>query len=201
MKGDFRAGFFRLAGSLELRRGDALFVGLFPDFAVAPDFEIEPVGKRVDDRDADAVQAAGNFVGVAIEFSAGVQHGHDDFGGGLFFRGVHVHGNAAAVVDHGDAVVVVHGDVDFVAVAGHRFVHGIVDDFPDEMVQAHFAGGTDVHRGTLANGFDAAENFDRSRVVLVPAAAFAAGVSLSAMNRASPQMASDARDAVILESY
>ena len=170
MKGDFRAGLFCFAGSFQLRSGNALFVGLLPDFALAPDFQIEPVGKRVDDRNADAVQAAGNFVGVAIEFSAGVQHGHHDFGGGLFFRGVHVHGNAAAVVDHGDAVVVVHGDVDFVAVAGHGFVDGVVDDFPDEMVQAHFAGGTDVHRGALADGFEAAENFDGSSVVLVPRA-------------------------------
>ena len=169
MEGDLRAGLARFAGGFELRRGDALLVGLLPDFAVAPDFQIEPVGERVHDGNADAVQAAGNFVGVAIEFSAGVQHGHHDFGGGLFFRGVHVHGNAAAVVDHGDAVVVVHGDVDFVAIAGHGFVDGIVHHFPDEMVQAHFAGRADVHRRALAHGFEAAENFDRSRVVLVPA--------------------------------
>src|SRR5271165_5950575 len=163
VKSDFGAGLARLAGSFELRSGHALFVGLFPDFAFAPDFQVEPVGKRVDDGDADAVQAAGNFVGVAIEFSAGVQDGHDDFGGGLFFGGVHVHGNAAAVVNHSDAVVFVHGDVDLVAESGHRFVHGIVRDFPNQMVQSHFAGGTDVHRGTFADGFDAAKNLDGSR--------------------------------------
>src|ERR1700683_3276887 len=166
---DFRAGLARLAGRLQLRGGHALFVGLFPDFAFAPDFQIEPVGKRVDDRDADAVQAAGNFVGVAVEFSAGVQDGHDDFGGGLFFGGVHVHGNAAAVVNYSDAVVFVHSDVDLVAEYGHGFVHGIVRNFPDQVMQSHFAGGTDVHRGTFADGFDAAQNFDGSRVVLVAA--------------------------------
>src|SRR5277367_2859332 len=169
VESDFRAGLARLAGSFELRGGHALFVGLLPDFAFAPDFQIEPIGKRVDDGDADAVQAAGNFVGVAIEFSAGVQNGHDDFRGGLFFSGVHVHGDAAAVVDYGDAVVFVHGDVDLIAESGHGFVHGIVHDFPDQVMQAHFAGGADVHRGTFADGFDAAENFDGSRVVLVAA--------------------------------
>ena len=167
VKGDFRAGLARFAGSFELRCGNAFFVGLLPDFAVAPDFEIEPVGERVDDGDADAVQAARNFVGVAIEFSAGVQDGHHDFGGGLFLGGVHVDGNAAAVVDYGDAVIVVHGDVDFVAEAGHGFVDGIVDHFPDEMMQAQFAGRADVHRGAFANGFESAENFDRGCVVLV----------------------------------
>ena len=167
MKRDFRSGLARLAGTLSFALGHAPFVGLLPDFAVAPDFEFEPVGERVDDGDADAVQTAGNFVGVAVEFSAGVQHGHDDFGGGLLFGGVHVHGNAAAVVDHGDAVVVVHGDVDFVAIAGHGFVHRVVDDFPDEMMQTHFAGRADVHRGAHAHGFESAENFDRCRVVLM----------------------------------
>src|ERR1700691_2014856 len=134
VKSDLGAGLARLAGSFELRGGDAFFVGLFPDFAFAPDFQIEPVGKRVDDRDADAVQATGNFVGVAIAFSAGV-----------------------------------HGDVDLVAESGHGFVHGIVGDFPDQVMQSHFTGGTDVHRGAFADGFDAAENFDGSRVVLVAA--------------------------------
>ena len=116
--------------------GNAAGVGLLPDFAVAPDLQLQPIGKRVDDGNAHAVQAAGNFVGVAIEFAAGVQDGHDHFGGGLFFGGVHVHGNAAAVVDDGDAVVVVHDDVDLVAVAGHGFVHGVVHHFPDQVVQA-----------------------------------------------------------------
>src|SRR6202046_5041118 len=53
--------------------------------------------------------------------------------------------------------------------SGHGFVHGIVGHFPDQVMQAHFAGGTDVHRGTFADGFDAAQNFDGSRVVLVAA--------------------------------
>ena len=166
---DFRSGLARLAGSFELRGGHALFVGLFPDLSIAPDFEIEPVGESVDDGNADAVQAARNFVSVAIEFSAGVQHGHHDFRGGLFLRGMHVHGNAAAVVDHGDADIVVHGDVDFIAEAGHGFVHGIIHHFPDQVMQSELAGGTDVHRRTLADRFDAAQHFDGCGVVLVPA--------------------------------
>ncbi len=168
MERDFRAGLFRLAGSLELRRGIALLVGLFPDFAIAPDFQFQPVGERVDDRDADAVQTAGNFIGVTVEFAAGVQDRHHDFGGGLLFGGVHVDGNTAAVVNHGDAVVFVHGDIDLVAISGHGFVDGIVGDFPDQVVQAHLARGTDVHGGALADGLKPREDFDGSGVVLVP---------------------------------
>src|SRR6202030_4603206 len=117
---------------------------------VAPDFQVEPIGKRVDNRNSHAVQAAGNFVRVAVEFSAGVQHGHHHFGGWLFLGGVHVDGNAAAVVDHGDAVIVVNDYVDLVAEARHGLIDRVVANFPDKMVQAHLARRADVHRGTFA---------------------------------------------------
>ena len=167
MKSDFRAGFAGLAGLLELGGGLAFFVGLLPDGAVARNFQLEPVGKRVDDGNADAVQAAGNFVGVAVEFSAGVKDGEHDFGGGTLFGGVHVDGNAAAVVDHGDGIVGVHGDVDFVGETGHGFVDRIVDNFPDQVMQTHLASGADVHGGAQTNCFEAAEHLDGFGVVLV----------------------------------
>ena len=78
----------------------------------------------------------------------------------------HVDGNAAAVVDHGDGVVDVNGDFDLVGMAGERFVDGVVHDFVDQVVQSHLAGRADVHRGTLAHGFHAAENFDGIGVVV-----------------------------------
>ena len=171
MKLDLGAGFARFSGLLELRGGFALFVGLLPDRAIALNFEFEKIGKRVDDGNADAVQTAGDLVGVAVEFSASVQHGEHHFRRGTLFGGVHVHGNAAAVVDDGDGIVGVDGDVHFVGEAGHGFVDGIVDHFPHQMVQARFAGRADVHGGTQAHGFQSAENFDGFRVVLVTALA------------------------------
>jgi len=113
------------------------------------------------------VKSAGNFVRVAVEFSAGVQHSENDFGRRTLFRSVHIDRNAAAVIHHGDGIVDVHGDIYFVGVAGHGFVNGIVDDFPHQVMQTHFAGGADVHGGTQAHSFKAAENFDGFCVVLV----------------------------------
>ena len=88
---------------IDLQRRDRDAVGELHEvfFAVAPDFELEPGRQRVDHRDADAVQAAGHLVGVLVEFSAGMQLGHDDLGRRNAFAFVDVGRDAAAVVDHG----------------------------------------------------------------------------------------------------
>ena len=78
---DFRAALaLGIADNLERRHRDAVaeFDEVF--LAVAPDGQLEPGGERVDHRDADAVQAARYFIGVLVEFSAGMELGHDDFG-------------------------------------------------------------------------------------------------------------------------
>ena len=111
------------------------------------------------------MKAAGNFVGFVIEFSAGVKNGHDHFGSGLFFRGVHVHRDAATVVNDCDAVVVVNDDVDFVAVAGHGFVDRVIHHFPNEVVQTLLGGRANVHCGALAHRLEVAQNFDGGGVV------------------------------------
>ena len=56
VEGDGRPGFCRFSRILERSLGHAAFIGLPPDFIFAADLEIEPDGKRVDNRDADAVQ-------------------------------------------------------------------------------------------------------------------------------------------------
>ena len=86
---------------------------------------------------------------------------------------VHLHagGDAAAVVGDGNRVVGVDGDDDVVAVAGQRFVDGVVDDFVDAMVETRFVRITDVHTGSLAHGLEALEALDVGSTV-----AFVAGV-------------------------
>jgi hypothetical protein len=88
-----------------------------PRCAVAPDFQIELLGERVDAADADAVETTGNLVVEAVKLAAGVQHGHHDLGGGMTSPvGIHlIDGNATAVVDDGDGVVEMDGHVDALA--------------------------------------------------------------------------------------
>ena len=168
LEGDLRAAPLRRAGDFERGRRRAALVGLLVDLAVAPDFEVERLRQRVDDRDADAVQTAGHLVAVVVELAAGVQHGQHDFGGRLAAR-VQVDRNAAAVVDDGDRAVDVNRDVDLIAEAGQRFVDRVVDDFVDEMMQPRRPGRPDVHRGPLADGLEPFEDLDFVGAVVVAA--------------------------------
>ena len=69
-------------------------------------------GQRVDDGDADAVQAAGDLVAAAAELAAGVQHGQHDLDRRLALGGDDVDRDATAVVDDPDAAVGQQRDVD-----------------------------------------------------------------------------------------
>ena len=139
----------------ELAGGVALGVVLLPGVAVAPDLDVELLAQRVDAADADAVQTAGDLVVGGVELAAGVELGEHDLHRGHGLAGgqrLVVDRDAAAVVDDGDGVVDVDGDVDARGVAGEGLVDGVVDDLIDQVVQAHLARGADVHGRAQADG-------------------------------------------------
>ena len=90
-------------GPHDLQRRDHVAMGEFDEMLepVAPDAQDEPRRQGVDHRHADAMQAAGNLVGVLVEFPAGVQLGHDDLGRRDAFLVVDAGRNAAPVVGDG----------------------------------------------------------------------------------------------------
>src|SRR5437763_1061145 len=97
-EGDRRAGLVARLAPLESAQRHAALVGLGPDVPVAPYFDVEPLRERVDDRDADAVQAARDLVAATLaELPAGVQHGEHNLDRGLL---LFLHGG------HGDATTV-----------------------------------------------------------------------------------------------
>ena len=125
-------------------------------FAVAVDGQRYPVGQRVDDGYAHAVQAAGDFVAVVVELAARVQYGHDDFGGGASFFRVDAGGHTAPVVCHADGIVGMDGYGDFVAMSGERFVNGVVEHLEHHVVQAAAVlRVADIHTGAFAYRFQA----------------------------------------------
>ena len=136
-----------------------------PAVAVALDLDVERLRQRVDHRDADAVQPAGDLVAAAAELAAGMQHGQRQGDGRDLLVRMLLDRDAAAVVDHLDAALGQQPDQDGVAVAGQRLVDGVVDHLVHQVVQAALAGGADVHAGPLADGLQALEHGDRLGVV------------------------------------
>ena len=72
------------------------------ELLAARDLDLQALGERVGDRDADAVQAARGLVDLGVELAAGVQRAHDHFERGLLRElRMRIDRDAAAVV--GDA--------------------------------------------------------------------------------------------------
>src|SRR5690606_24615482 len=81
--------------------------------------------------------------------------------------GLHdVDGDAAAVVDDRGRAVGVEVDLDGVGLAGEGLVDGVVDDLGEELVVAVDArAALHVHRGPLADAFEAPQDLDVLRRV------------------------------------
>ena len=131
------------------------------------DLDLEPLAQRVDDRSADAVQAAGDLVAAAAELAAGVQHGEHDLEGAFAGLLLDVHGDAAAVVADADDVALLDDDLDGGAEARQSLVDGVVHDLVDQMVQAGGRGRADIHARPFAHGLQALEDLDLRGVILL----------------------------------
>ncbi len=162
--------------------GAALAVGIAHDFqrrdrvavleldvvflAVAPDAQFQSARQCVDHRDADAVETAGDLVGILVEFSAGMKLGHDDLGRRNAFALVNANRNAAAVVAYGDRIVGIENHLDARGVTCEGFVDGVIDDFVDHVMQARAVIGiADIHAGAFADGVETFQHPDRFSAV------------------------------------
>ena len=132
--------------------------------AALVDFEDQPLAERVDDADAHAVETAGDLVTLAAELAAGVQDGEHDLGRALALvrarTGSGSTGMPRPLSSTRHAAVGEQRDGDAGAEAGHRLVDGVVDDFPDEVVETGQTGGSDVHAGPLADRVETLQNLD-----------------------------------------
>ena len=100
------------------------------------------------------MKTAGNRIAVAAEFATGMKDGQYDFNSRLADF-MHGNGDAAAIIDDGNAVVFLNRDFDMRTIPGQRFVDTIVDDFIYQMVQPPFRRTADVHPRPFTNGFQA----------------------------------------------
>ena len=169
-EGDRGAGGVALLERLALHqrplRGAARVL-LRPAMPVAADLDREVLRERVDDGDADAVQAARHLVAAAVaELSAGVQHREHDLDRRPALLLHHRHRDAAAVVGLGHRVVGVDRHGDRRGEAGERFVDRVVDELVDEVVQSALARRADVHAGAQPDRLEALQHGDVLGVVV-----------------------------------
>jgi hypothetical protein len=149
------------ADLLELACGFAAGVALAVNLAVAGDLDRHAVGERVDHREADTMQAARGGVDLLGELGARMQRDHDDLERRLALElGVGVDRDAAAVVGYGDLIVGAELDLDAGRVAGHRLVHGVVQQFARQMVHGALVAAADVHAGASAHRLEAFQDLD-----------------------------------------
>ncbi len=166
-KTDGGSGIGSLADLFDLGVGDAALKTLDVDPAVFVNGGFELVGKSVYDRRADAMKASGNLVSrfFAAEFSTGMKHRKDGFEGGFSGFRMDVHRNSATVVGNGTRIVRMERNGDVFRVSRHGFVDGVVDDFPNEVVETAFVGRPDVHSGAFPHRLEAFENLDIAGIV------------------------------------
>jgi hypothetical protein len=122
------------------------------------------------------VQAAGYGIAAAAELAAGMQDGHDHLDRGFVFGGVHVHGNATAVVDDLNAAVRLEHYLYMCAVAGQGLVHGVVHHFVDKVVESPRSRGADVHARALPHCLEAFKDSNVAGAVLAWSGSFPRGV-------------------------
>src|SRR5262249_54297357 len=156
---DRRTGATRVAELLEAARRLAAAEGLLPLRALALHLCDELLGERVHDRRADAVEPARMEVVRRLELAARVQRREDQLERRLLVLLVLVDRDSAAVVDDGARrAILVKRHLDLVGVLVHRLVDRVVDDLPEEMMQARRVDAADVHAGPLADRLEAFQN-------------------------------------------
>src|SRR5262245_25842642 len=129
--------------------------------APAADLQLQPYGKRIHDRYANAVETARDLVGILVELSAGMELGHDDFSGRYTLRRMDVGRDAAPIVGDGAGTVRVEGNGNQRGMTGQRLIDRIVHHFVDHMVQARaIVRVADIHARPLADGIEALQDLD-----------------------------------------
>ena len=129
---------------------------------VPPDFHFQTGTQGVHAGNTHPVQTAGHFVGIMVKLTAGMENGQHHLHSGFVFRFVHIHGNTAAVVDDGNAVILMDHHLNVGSVTCQGFVNTVVHHFINQVVQTAFTGITDIHGRPFPDGFQTFQNRDLS---------------------------------------
>ena len=144
---------FRRALVLQVSDQLAALKALGEAAAVVANLHLGPFGQRVDNRRADAVQAARHLVSAAAELTARVQLGEHQRHSRDPELWVDTRGDAASIVPHADDVPLQDFHLDFGTDARECLVDRVIDDLIDQVVQAPWPRRPDVHARAFAHRF------------------------------------------------
>ena len=111
-----------------------------------------PFRQRRNDGNTYTMQAAGNWIPVAAEFTARMENGENDFHR-RFSRFMEPCRYAAAVIGNRTAPVIIQSDLDMGAETGKGFINTVIYDFIHQMMQTAGRSRTDIHSRTETNRF------------------------------------------------
>ena len=144
---------------------DAPRIVLDVELALPADLHPKLLRQGVHAGKTHAMKAAGDLVAPAAELAACMEDGQGHLQSVLAGLLMVAHGDAAAVVPDGDAVALVEEHLDMGAEPGQSFVHAVVHDLGDQLVQSPLVRGTDVHAGAAAHGLQPLQHLDLGSVV------------------------------------
>ena len=163
-----RPGALCLARHREGARRLAALIPLLVNRTITLNGHVQPCRDGVHGRNADAVKSTGHLVGGVVEFSTGVELRHDDFRRRDAEFGMLIHRNSAPVILHRHTAVGVHDHVDAIVAVRKMFVHGVVDDFPNAVVQRRpVVWIPKVHSGAHPHRFESFQNLDAVGPVII----------------------------------
>ena len=96
-----------------------------------------------------------------------MEHGQYDLEGALVLLFVHVHRNAAAVVDDGYRVIFVDSDTYILCITCKGLVDRVVHDFVDKVMKAFGRDVANIHGRAFAHGLQTFEDLDFISVVIL----------------------------------
>ena len=133
---------------------------------VLANLNLQPCRESINNRRTNAVQTAGNLIAAATELAASMQNGIYNSDCGKTSLLLYTDRDTASIILYVDDITRQDLYIDAVAVAGKRFVDRIIHDLVDEVVQAAWTGGTDVHTRAFPDSFQTFENLDLVRAVI-----------------------------------
>ena len=144
-------GCFRLLDGMNRRQRFTLLVILTVYSTLAIYLHMHFLRERIHAAHTHAVQTTGNFIGILVELTTGVKHGHYDLQRRLMLFRVHVHRNTTTVILHGNGVILIDMHGDLVAETGECLINRVVHYLVNKVMQTLQRDITDIHRRAFAH--------------------------------------------------